>query len=1120
MEQIVVKTEVQSNGDILLFYVDENNSQDSGGIGKLEDLGDHEVVEFQESDFVFANVEESVDDYTINNIQTKIQINEEWQEEDVHKLLKLYVDNLENIESGTTTNQQLWEIACRTIFKDKDPTLCEIGLLSLKQKYAEILANYQKTGVLEAWPYNEICHRAFQNDYYVKEFINESANNEEPDKNIKLNEAPKVNEDGVFIINKPGLVRTSKHGSDEKVEHMLNLYLKYKDAYHKKNLYKSIWNKIAMEMGEEDAEYWHKRFLNFKQHYIRMLHRRYEVGPDKINWPYMKIFDQIFDGDERFKNKYAARPTDEINNQKEDKNFNETERTVLVKYCFDCFHEFQDSTIPNKFLWHEIGRLLEKNPELCKEKYREMKSEHFKTLMNGEYDIMNRIPTAIILDNIIARENETELKNPRKNEEYGPWSIGKIDELVQFFFDNMELFKDSVCYYVCWSMVAEKLQKNMHSCKKQWEKLTALYKSILEDKKENPDLQINWKYIDVFDRIFDYGMDINLLEGYENIKIHNEKHEPEKIGVKKVHIDDDNIDEYSEDDELYDERGFMKRSKRRIGESKANRILEYYLKNKEKFSCTLQKKLSLWETLAKQLGITAVQCAHRFRNLKQIYTRYIQREINKPDMPILWPYYAMCKKVFGYRAIKSKLKNGKIGSDDSEEWAAREIKQLINYFANNYDSLHQNLEDHCRWSDLARVIGKTESACSEKFLELRKSYRKLTTMKTRNPEIKVSWKYYNMLDDIYTSKGRNQSINEDSEIFMCDVDEGLDIESIKKELPDDEDFEYIIVIPEDQEIVDSVDEQMLTQESDTNQIEENIESKQINKWNKKTKKQLLINYLKYLRSHKGKEIDSREMWKEISLKLMKPPMSCRRILLKLKNQHRMSAMNEDLIQSPYYKLIEKILKLKPKFAKIGNGKSLDDKKTYKDVAISNEKVEKALKYYLDNLEEFLSPKYEKKYVWMELANTINEPVSKVFNKINYMKNLYNTENLVETEFIELMQEISAKEVLLKDLLITDLKPQNEGSFDELWTDDEIEQLLTWYLTYLDKFKNPKYVRSYLWMDVSEILNKSPLNCSKKMSDIRTEYRNMVKESTQELNDWRFYNLCQKIYGTGKKTSNV
>lgn len=485
------------------------------------------MVQFQENDFVFANIEESEEDYALTDVQNDGQINEEWQEEDVHKLLKIYVDNLENIQSGTTTNQRLWEVACRTIFRDKDPTLCEIGLLSLKQKYAEILANYQKTGVFEEWPYNDLCHQAFQNDYYVKEFVNESIKDKEI--KTKTNDT-KINEDGVLILNKQATNRTSKNPIDEKVEQMLNLYLKYKDVYHKKSYNRGFWNKIAMEMGKEDAEYWQKRFLNFKQHYIRMLHRRYEVGPEKINWPYMKMFDQIFEGDERFKNKYAATSLDETN-YKEDKNFNETEQTVLVKYCFDCFHEFQDTTIPNKFLWHEIGRLLEKNPELCKEKYKEMKTEHFKTLMEGEYDVANRIPSAIILDNIIARENDIELKKHSKNEESGTWSIGKTDELVQFFYDNIELFKDSVCYYVCWSMVAEKLQKNMYSCKKQWEKLTALYKSILEDKKENPDMQINWKYIDVFDRIFDYGMDTDLLEGYENVKV-NEKLVSEKIGGK------------------------------------------------------------------------------------------------------------------------------------------------------------------------------------------------------------------------------------------------------------------------------------------------------------------------------------------------------------------------------------------------------------------------------------------------------------------------------------------------------------------------------------------------------------------------------------------------------------
>lgn len=279
--------------------------------------------------------------------------------------------------------------------------------------------------------------------------------------------------------------------------------------------------------------------------------------------------------------------------------------------------------------------------------------------------------------------------------------------------------------------------------------------------------------------------------------------------------------------------------------------------------------------------------------------------------------------------------------------------------------------------------------------------------------------------------------------------------------------------------------------------------------------------MKYLRSHKGKEIDSREMWREISLKLNKSPLTCRRVLIKLKNQHRLSASSEEFkASSPYYSLIEKILSLKPKFARISRDKALQEKKTYKDVAIADEKVERALRHYLANLEEFVSPNFEKKYVWMELANAINEPVSKVFNKINFLRHQFNnTDASQEGPFSAILQDIATKEALFKnneDANIAKSVPDEEVALEEFWSDDEVEQLLTWYLAHLDKFKNPKYVRSYLWMEAPEILKKSPLTCSKKMSEIRTQYRNMVREAPEELTDWRFYELCQKIYGTGKK----
>ncbi|XP_068624698.1 uncharacterized protein [Battus philenor] len=1121
MEQIVWKTEIQPNGDILLYFVNENSNHETTELARLENIQQGEIQELDENNFELTNVDGSeTEDYaSLQNVHTTNEINEEWKDEDVEKLLVFYIDNKESFQNNDGMKKHLWAVACKTMLFDKNATLCELEFNNLKKQYVEVRTKYQNGTIVE-WPYYDLCNQAFHDDYDVKVLMNEIKREEEV---VNKSYTYKPNEDGILVTKKDKNVRTS---SDEKVELMLNLFLKYKESYRKYNSFRGIWDTIALEVGEEDADYWHKRFLNFKQHYIRMVYKRYESGPDKINWPYMKLFDKIFEGDEEFQRKYSKRPEFNVNSgvPQDDDSFNETERTVLVKYYFDCFHEFQDQTIPNNFLWHEIGRLLDKKPEYCKQKYREMKSEHFETLMEGGYDLGNRIPVAIILDNIIARETEKEIaKTPKKGDQFETWSKDEVDELVQFFYENMEMFKDNVCYYVCWNIVSKKLKKNIHSCKMQWQELTALYKFILEEKKENPDMQINWKYIDIFDRIFDYGMDANLLEGYEKIKA-KKKDLPEKVAIRKINIKEEVNETYSEDEESFDERGFMKRSKRRAGDSKAFKILDYYQKNKDKFACSLRKKLSLWEILAKQLGITAYQCAHRFRNLKQVYMGYVQREINKPDMPILWPYYALCKKVFGYRAIKSKLKNGKMDSDDAEDWVAREIKQLINYFANNYDVLHNSIEDLSKWSDLTHVIGKTERACSEKFLELRKSYRKLKTMKARNPEVKVSWKYFNMMDDIFNTRESEQANNFDENVEMGDISERIDVDGIKTEMPEDDDFQYIIVIPEDQELSENLDSQVMIQDNvgDEQVIEEVVQSKpQSSKWNKRTKKRLLAIYLKYLRSHKGKDIDSRDMWKEISSKLMKSPFSCRRVLIKLKNQHRISASNEEYkTTSPYYKLIKKILQLKPKFAKIGQGRNLQEKKSYKDVSMSDEKVEQALQYYYDNLEEFLSPKFEKKYVWMELANFINEPVSKVFNKINYLKKTYNTE-ASETPFTAMLQEIIAKEVLLRDIFITDVKPVvNEGSLEEFWTDDETEQLLSWYLTHLDKFKNPKYVRSYLWMEATEILKKSPLICSKKMSEVRTQYRNMVREAPEELTDWRFFSLCQKIYGTGKKPANV
>ncbi|XP_052752962.1 uncharacterized protein LOC113519398 [Galleria mellonella] len=1111
MEQVVVKTEVQGDGEIFLFYVDDGE-QTAVTIDNLED----QVQQYNDTNtYAIETADEMA--FDTENSQIDPAFKEKWLEEETQRLLMFFVDNKETFLNRSTQRKHLWAVACKTMLPGKTPAACDIKLRNLKRKYSQLLLNKQK-GVEVKWPLYDACHLAFQDDVFVKMTLAESITHDSRIANIPIQ--PKPDNDGIVVVK--NINQQPTRSIDSKVEMMLKLYLKYKKDFEKEYWRKDLWERIAFEMKEKDPEYWHKRFLNFKQHYLRVLSKRSETGEDSVNWPYTRYFDEIFADNSEFQRKYGRKDTEttvtvitdsQIVTNKTD--WDETEVTVLAKYHYDCFDEFQDPTIPDDFLWNEVSRLLDKKPEQCKKKFEDLKLVHLDKYIEGGYNIRNRKPLDIVLDNIISKEIDIQLCNNSRPAEN--WKEEELDELVNFFYDNIEMFKDQVCYFVCWASVSKKSKRSILSCKKQWEELTNLYRTILEDKKDNPDMQIHWRYIELFDRIFDYGMDMTLMDGYEKLSDLHQKKETEMISVKKVNIDfdTDNMENVT-DEEEYDERGYTKRSKRGIGDSKAFKILEFYQKNKDKFSTTVRKKQALWEILANQIGLSAEQCAHRFRNLKQVYTGYVQREIDRPEMPILWPYYALCKKVFGYRAIKSKLKNNKFSAECVEEWTAKEIKQLINYFAKNFNDLSEDLEEKAKWSDLSEVIGKSEDSCIQKFMDLRKSYRKLKTMRENNPQVKVSWKYYNLFDQIYSFKSEN--VETIQEVEMLDQN---DQELSEKYDSQEEDYQCIIVIPEGQDVSDIENAQIIIKKpGEEVQMDavDSIESKPPTfRWTKRTKKKLLLLYLNYVRARKGREINSADMWAEIASKLPdKTPLSCRKMFAKLKSDHTVSTDDANGKKTPYHALVEKILKIKPRFVKSGHEAQGD--KHYKDVQLPAAKVEQGLQYYLLNIEEFLNPIYDKKYLWTELAKFISEPVSKIFNKINYLKQFYDIEKDEvaggKTLFSELLKEIVTKEKTLKGSF--EKKPMVEYSENDMWSDEEVEQLLTWYQVNLEKFKNPKYVRKYLWVQASNSLKKSPLACSKKMSEIRTQYRNMMKDSAEDLNSWRFYYLCQQIYGTGKK----
>ncbi|XP_072945807.1 uncharacterized protein [Epargyreus clarus] len=1137
MEQIVLKTEVQPNGDILLFYVDESKNGESEDTAmetaeQSDQFLQNDAVVMQEDKYVIEEIDETEDVHK-DDLDAAPDEMEKWLDEETKKLLIFYTDNKEAFLSGTTKRKHLWDVACRTMLHGKNHVSCEQKLKSLMKKYSEVVAEKRK-GIHAIWPYLTLCHHAFYDNDYAKTLIKEQID-EATKVTINVPNISQTNSDGILVVKKV----SNRTNIDEKVETMLNLYLKHRKSFQKNESQRGLWELIVCEMGEQDVDYWHRRFLNFKQHYIRMLHKQKDSGAQSIIWPYMKIFNQIFQNDEEFHQKFSpkvetvSKIDDKLIVETVDKNsWIDMEKTFLVKYYFDCFQDFQDPSIPTMFLWNEIGRLLDKKPDDCKEKFNELKDAHVEELMKGAYNVAERLPIDIVLDNVIAKETQLKLeKGQKQTDQYIAWKTEQVDELVQYFYDNTEMLKDPICYYVAWFVLSKKSNKSCLACLKQWENLTALYKSILNDKKENPDMLIDWRYIELFDRIFDYGMAVDLLDGSEKLKEHTQA-QTGKIGVKKITIKDDDsnsIENGTDDEETYDERGFVKRSKKQTGDTKAFKILEFYLKHKHKFSSPQYKRVALWETLSKQIGVPASECAHRFRNFKQVYKAYVKREISKPEKPILWPYYPLCKKVFGYRSIKAKLKNELKQVSDDEDWSAKDIKTLISFFAQNFQDLHDKIGDSSQWTQVAIELGRSNTACSDKFMELRKSYRKLKTMKTRNPDVKVSWKYFNFMDELYTSEGAS-NLYEDVQM-ISDENELLPENNIKEEL-NDEDYTIIFVSEGEGEdmqdisnaeyidmsgdnIVEEYPQETGMLEEDSTIVKQEIQ-KPVLKWTKGSKKRLVILYLNYLRTHKGKEIKPKEMWMEIAGKFGdRKPITCKKMFLKLKERHK-QAVAEDTAnaKTPYFTLFEKILSIKPKFARIKN-KSGEDR-TYKDYPIDETKVELALKYYLQNIDEFISPKFEKKYLWTELANYISEPASKIFNKVNFLIQFYksNTLEAENTRFGEILKEIFIKESLLNDVPIDNKAVDEEVEYT--WSDDETEILLTWYLAHLEKFKNPKFVRSYLWMEASDILKKSPWACSNKMSEIRTQYRTMVKENPDGLNDWRFSTLCQRIYGTGKR----
>lgn len=500
----------------------ENGENQEGVLTTIDSI-ENNSVQIQDS-YMLDNYDELVDDPP--ELEQPAVGTNLWSDDDTKRLLTFYNDNKTSFVSGTTKKRHLWAVACKTMLIGKNQQSCEEKLDELKIQYSEVRTRYVDKGIYVKWPFLDLCHTAFHDDVSIAESILPDSLQKvkvQSQSKITVISQEKITNDMKGILS---VKQISTKSPDEQTKLLLNTYMKYKEKFQKEHWRRDLWDKIAEEVGEDDSEYLQKKFLNHKQHYISLYIKRKQFGPSSVVWPYMELFDKIYRDDAQFLKKHFNETLKtEAYHSVPEHEWNISQKMILVKYYFDCYEEFQDVTIPQKFLWTEVGRLVDKKPETCQTRYEMLRREHLEKHVAGDYNIQKRLPLAILFDNIILKDVKIALsKMDLYDIEYVSKKEERSDELVQFFFSNMEVFKDHECHFVCWAAVAHKLKESIETCKRQWDELVVLYKQILEEKKEDPDLQIDWRYIDLFDRIFDYGMDEALLKGYDVGQEQNSNH--------------------------------------------------------------------------------------------------------------------------------------------------------------------------------------------------------------------------------------------------------------------------------------------------------------------------------------------------------------------------------------------------------------------------------------------------------------------------------------------------------------------------------------------------------------------------------------------------------------------
>lgn len=272
-------------------------------------------------------------------------------------------------------------------------------------------------------------------------------------------------------------------------------------------------------------------------------------------------------------------------------------------------------------------------------------------------------------------------------------------------------------------------------------------------------------------------------------------------------------------------------------------------------------------------------------------------------------------------------------------------------------------------------------------------------------------------------------------------------------------------------------------------------------WEDSKIRRLLTLYIDNLNRFRDSECVKKDIWKEIATILGKTEYSCYHKFKNLKKTYLMwLEKNGDGSRSlkwPYHQYFDRIFY------------------NYNPAAgrWSGQKIKRLLDAYAQIAYKFSSPRFQKKELWKEIADTVGESAANCDRKFRNLKQTYiklrfksTNKNVIKWRFYKDFESIFGMD-----------NPSGADNSNQLVSrsqeEDYIREILTFYIEHKEKFKNPSIKNRSIWKLIAPKVGLSCEECDKKFRNLKQTYIRLAekKKDTGKGNNWPYFYYFEMIY---------